>query len=119
MSEIAVSNIYSNDTKSSVNLSEVPGNISSINDAASIKNEKYPIYISEAPNVVSPINDIDGIKNENNYVATLENIYIKEEPLIAVDESDTKIEKETFTFPNQGLLHVKVSYIVGTLCTYC
>ena len=94
MSEIIVSNIYSNDTKYSVNLSEVPGNISSINDT-------------------------DSIKNENNYVTTLEDIDFKEEPLIAVDESDAKIEKKNFTFPNQGSLHVKVSYIVGTLFTYC
>ena len=119
MSQIIESNVASNDNKYLINLTEISSDISSINDDDCIENEKYPIYISETSNIASSINAADSIKNENNYVTTQEHICIKEEPLIAVDESDTMVEMKNFPFPTQGLLHVKVCLIVCTLVTYC
>ena len=45
------------------------------------------ININESPGGVSVIKDSDGTYNKNFVATSLNNIYIKEEPLEAVDES--------------------------------
>ena len=87
--------------------------------ASASDDTKYSIDIHEIPGNLSSVNDTDSFKNEHNYMTTLEDIDIKEEPLTTVDESCTRIEKETFTSPSQESLHVKVCHIVSTLFIYC